>query len=275
VTSESRPCDFTRFAAEHRLMAERYVDRLLDGTSHNEVDRDGVVQEAFTRAWTSWATWPTELGPRRAYLKRTLRVCGVDALRKARGRGTGAAAAVPTSFTDLEGDTDDARIAAAAQAALLPRALDKEELVDERLLTVSLMDVLTDLERKAIALSAAGRSDTDVADALGVTHQHVRTVLMEGRALLRSLVAHADVLEADDTTWPLAGTPTSKRTRRLLRRHIDACAVCRATDTDRTRVLPGSTTPLRPSSPDTRSTTALHSRRITFTTTSRHGDRLA
>jgi len=265
--------EFARFVAENRLMAERYVDRLLDGACHNEVDRDGVVQEAFIRAWTSWATWPADPGRRCSYLKRALRVCGVDALRKARGRGAGATAALPTSFTEFDGDTDDARLATAAQAALLPRALNQEELVDERLLTASLLDALTDVERKAIALSAAGRTDKEVADALGVTHQHARAVLMEGRALLRSLVPHADVLDADETVWPLDGTTTTKRTRRLLRRHIDACPICRAADVGATRVLPGSTTtPLRPPGPDTCSTTAVRPYRISYTA-SRHGDR--
>jgi RNA polymerase sigma factor (sigma-70 family) len=219
--------EFTAFVARHRRLIGDYVSATLRGTPESEVDRESVVQDALVRVWRSWATWPRTEGRRRAFLKRTLRLTALDALRVSRGRDGRRVREQPADLGAVDRLGDGLpRGTEELGRALARSAVDATATVLERSVVVSTLDALTDLERRAVALSVQGFTDREVAARLELTHQRARTVLMDARALLRSLADHAD-RPVERTDWPLLGSATSKRQRRLVRRHLEHCAACR------------------------------------------------
>ena len=113
--------------------------------------------------------------------------------------------------------------------ALALRASNATSVVDDRMTAAAALAALTEPERRAVLLSAHGLTDREVADRLAVTHQRARTLLMDARALLRSLADHSGKLQvAGDEARSLPPAGPTKRERRLIRRHLEHCAACHA-----------------------------------------------
>jgi len=193
------------------------------------VDREAVVQEALLRVWGEWGQWPRLPERRLAYLKRTLRCCALDALRARRGPG-GRRRELPADIGALGNYRRDSR---AAADEVPPGSGDPAETVGGRLALAAALAALTELERRAVSLSAHGYPDREIAALLGVSGQRVRTVLMDARALLRSLLDHADHVGPptgpQDACAPFAD-PAAARGRRLVRRHLRHCPSCKSID---------------------------------------------
>lgn len=229
LTRDGGEREFAAFVTRNRAAIHGFVEGTLRGTPDSDVDRDAVVQEALLRAWRDWPTWPAVDARRQAYLRRVLRLAGLDAIRAAYGRDGRRPRAVAIDLAGLERcDGDPSPTAAEVNRTLARQAASHTTDVEERIVLADALGALTELERRAVLLSAQGLTDREVADRLNVTHQRARTLLMDARALLRSFTDHATEPPVD---WPLQGSATSKRHRRLQRRHLEHCATCRAAQT--------------------------------------------
>ena len=224
LPSDRRPC-FAAFVAAHQPLIHAYVARVLG--AETAVDREAVIQEALLRVWCEWSQWPRSPERRLAYLKRALRCCALDALRARRGP----AGPRQELLTDLGGFEGRRRGPAAGElSAVSLMSGDPAETVGERIALAAALGALTELERRALSLSAHGYADREIAALLQVSGQRVRTVLMDARALLRSLLDHADhagpPTDPQDACAPFAD-PATARGRRLLGRHLQHCPSCR------------------------------------------------
>jgi RNA polymerase sigma factor (sigma-70 family) len=217
--------NFAAFVAAHQPLIHAYVARVLG--AETAVDREAVIQEALLRVWSEWSQWPRSPERRLAYLKRALRCCALDALRARRGPA-GRRQGLPADLGVLHGQRRD-RVAGGVLHAVPMGSGDPAETVGDRLALAAALAALTELERRAVCLSAQGYPDREIAALLQVGGQRVRTVLMDARALLHSLLDHADhagpPTEPQDACAPFAD-PATPRGRRLVRRHLHHCPSC-------------------------------------------------
>jgi RNA polymerase sigma factor (sigma-70 family) len=223
ASPSDRGPSFAAFVATHQPLIHAYVARVLG--AETAVDREAVIQEALLRVWCEWSRWPRSPARRLAYLKRSLRCCALDALRARRGPA-GPRQELRADVGGREG-LRRGGLAAGELSAVSLMSGDPAETVGERLALAAALGALTELERRATSFSAHGYPDREIAALLGVSGQRVRTVLMDARALLRSLLDHAGPpTDPHDACAPLAD-PATTRGRRLLRRHLQHCPSCR------------------------------------------------
>src|SRR4051794_24155581 len=150
-----KDADFAAFVARNRAAMRDHVDATLRGTPDSDVDRDAVIQEALIRVWRDWPKWPTSDARRQAYLRRGLRLAALDAIRAVYGRDGRRPRELATDYAALERcDADTAPVAAELNRTLARQATSDATAVDERVGVTDALRALTDVERRAVLLSA-------------------------------------------------------------------------------------------------------------------------
>lgn len=226
---------FREFVDSHHHVMRDYLDRRLRGT--HDVSAEDVLQEALIRIWRQFNEWPAEPERRIIFLRQTLKVAAIDAIRVRRGRNGTTPREYPIDFADLEraqrsdaiGDHMVREIGQIIARDALERMGDGPERIQRSVLLASCA-ALTDLERRVLFMTARGDNGVQIADELGVTHQHAREALMRARKLVRSLIEHADAgklrPEEAKRLWQLRDAKLSGRPKREAQRHLDHCTTC-------------------------------------------------
>lgn len=180
----------------NRAAIHGFVDATLRGTPDSDIDRDAVMQEALLRAWREWLAWPAADARRQAYPRRVLRLAALDAIRTAYGRDGRRPRVLAIALAGLERCDGDASPTAAEINRTLARQVTSHTTdVEDRIVLAAALTALTELERRAVLLSAQGITDREVAGRLNVTRQRARTVLMDARALRSGFTDHAARLD--------------------------------------------------------------------------------
>jgi len=166
---------------------------------------------------------------------RALRFAAKDQLRDTHRDLT---RATPFDFTALDDPhAESGELASTVRRTLAAHAATADEDAEEPGLyeaaRAALRDAeaaLTRQERRVLRLANRGLNLRQIADRIGISHQRARVVHMNARALVEQLAAHA--LGRGPTPEELARLTAlherrlTGRTRRQVRRHLDACPTC-------------------------------------------------
>lgn len=226
---------FREFVDSHHHVMRDYLERRLRGA--HDVSPEDVLQDALIRIWRQFKEWPTEPERRIIFLRQALKVAAIDAIRSRRGRNGTTPREYPIDFADLEraqrsdavGDQMIREIGKAIARDAVDRMSDGPERIQRSVLLASCA-ALTDLERRALFMTARGDNGVQIAGELGVSHQQAREALMRARKLVRSLIEHADAgklrPEEAKRLWELRDGKISGRPKREAQRHLDHCSTC-------------------------------------------------
>lgn len=232
-----RSCDhaaFQAFVDQNRHLFVDYIQRRLNGP-HSSAAED-ALQEGLIKIWNEWAEWPTDEGERIRFARQSLRIAALEAIRRRVGRdGSPRAGEIVVDFDDLDGPAASAP-SAEALARDLGRAIAEQSLVKdqfdylEKASLVAAIATLTDLEQRALFMTARGDDCKEIAADLGVSHQQAREALMRARRLCRMLIEHADGQKVSakeaKLLWQYRDGQLSGKRARELKRHIDHCTAC-------------------------------------------------
>lgn len=226
---------FRQFVDSHHHVMRDYLERRLRGA--HDVSPEDVLQDALIRIWRQFKEWPTEPERRIIFLRQALKVAAIDAIRSRRGRNGTTPREYPIDFADLEraqrsdavGDQMIREIGKAIARDAVDRMSDGPERIQRSVLLASFA-ALTDLERRALFMTARGDNGVQIAGELGVSHQQAREALMRARKLVRSLIEHADAgklrPEEAKRLWELRDGKITGRPKREAQRHLDHCSTC-------------------------------------------------
>lgn len=228
---------FEQFVAEHTGLLRKYMAGQLSGAAN--VSLEDALQEGLVRIWKEWDSWPADAEQRLRYAQRALKCAAIDAVRRQYGRdGTRPQdVAVDFALAEAGGAVEGGRITdttlAALGLALAEQAHERRydtRLVERNVLVAALV-ALKPLERRVVwELAHEGRSHKELADELGITAMKVRDTFFEARALLRTLIAHADGSDVPRKErarlFALLDGELRGRERRMAQRHLDHCPAC-------------------------------------------------
>jgi RNA polymerase sigma factor (sigma-70 family) len=236
VASPRRGRNFEAFVQQHAGLLRNYMAGQVAGSNVNAED---ALQEGLVRIWREWEGWPGDHEEQLRYAQRALRCAAVDAIRREHGRDGARPQTLSVDFQLAEagGGIDNGHISDPALAALglalaeqAAEQRDDERFVERGVLVGALV-ALKPLERRVVwELAREQRSYKEVATELGITPMKVRDVFFEARALLRTLIAHADgsnISRAERAQlFDLLDGELKGREKRIAQRHLDSCEAC-------------------------------------------------